>query len=128
MFWYKKAAEAGQVNAQNNLGFLYQNGIGVPQDFAKAVELYQKAARQGNAAAQNNLGMMYEQGTGVPEDLVLAYAWLNLAAAQNENGAAETRDGLKLTGDQIKEAQRLSSNWSKGDILRREQKKGTPRR
>jgi hypothetical protein len=35
--WYLKAAESGDARAQNNLGWMYQHGQGVPTDFAKAV-------------------------------------------------------------------------------------------
>jgi hypothetical protein len=34
--WYRNAAEQGDVRAQYNIGYLYRNGKGVPQDFAKA--------------------------------------------------------------------------------------------
>ena len=49
-------AEAGNANAQSNLGRIYEAGDGVPKDAVKAVEWYQKAAVQGNAVAQSNLG------------------------------------------------------------------------
>jgi uncharacterized protein len=32
MSWYKKAADQGDAPAQFNLGFMYSNGLGVPQD------------------------------------------------------------------------------------------------
>ncbi len=35
--WYHKAAEQGQVDAQSNLGAMYDNGKGVPQDDRQAV-------------------------------------------------------------------------------------------
>jgi TPR repeat protein len=38
----------GKPQAMNNLGFLYQNGWGVAQDYAKAREWYQKAADKGD--------------------------------------------------------------------------------
>ena len=37
-------AEGGNAKAQGMLGACYENGIGVPQNYAKAVEWYQKAA------------------------------------------------------------------------------------
>ena len=52
---YQKAADQGNAAAQNNLGYLYENGDGVPTDFAKAEQLYQKAADRGNQAAVANL-------------------------------------------------------------------------
>ena len=30
--WFRKAAEQGDASAQNDLGVMYQNGRGVPQD------------------------------------------------------------------------------------------------
>ena len=49
---YQKAADQGNAKAQMNLGWLYENGQGVPKDLGKAAELYQKAADQGDAPAQ----------------------------------------------------------------------------
>jgi uncharacterized protein len=36
---------------------MYHNGLGVPQDYHKAMEFYLKSANQGNADAQNNIGI-----------------------------------------------------------------------
>ena len=49
----------GHADAQYNLGAMYANGEGVPQDSVKAVEWWQKAATQGHADAQYNLGRSY---------------------------------------------------------------------
>lgn len=37
------------AEAQFNLGIMYHNGLGVPQDYAQAVAWYRKAAAQGFA-------------------------------------------------------------------------------
>ena len=42
--WFKKAAEAGHLPAWERLGFLHENGLGVPKDLEKAAASYQKAA------------------------------------------------------------------------------------
>ena len=52
---YKKSAHQGCADAQNNLGDCYYSGIGVDQDYEKAVKWYQKAAEHGHTAAQNKL-------------------------------------------------------------------------
>ena len=78
----KKAAEQGHVGAQNNLGVMYANGDGVPEDDTKAVRWYRQAAEQGLALAQNNLGVMYSRGEGVPEDDTKAVRWTRQAAEQ----------------------------------------------
>ena len=48
---YRKAAEQGDAAAQNNLGFMYINGEGVPQDYQEALKWYSLAAEQGHADA-----------------------------------------------------------------------------
>ena len=80
--WFQKAADQGNADAQINLGFCYQEGQGVPQNYDKAVKWYQKAADQGNAGAQNNLGFCYQEGQGVPQDYDEAVKWYLKAADQ----------------------------------------------
>ena len=68
--------------AQNNLGFMYNNGQGVKQDYNEAVEWFRKAAAQGLAGAQFNLGAMYSAGRGVKQDFTESVEWYRKAAAQ----------------------------------------------
>ena len=79
---FRAKANAGDANAQHNLGYAYDIGKGVPQDYAQAVSWYRKAADQGYAAAQNNLGKAYANGQGVPQDYAQAVSWLRKAADQ----------------------------------------------
>ncbi|KAF9549957.1 hypothetical protein EC957_002017 [Mortierella hygrophila] len=79
---YLKAANQGCIEAQFNVGVLYDEGNGVPQDFAKAMEWYRMAADQGDARAQCNIGAMYREGSGVPQDFSKAMEWFRLAADQ----------------------------------------------
>jgi tetratricopeptide (TPR) repeat protein len=61
---YVKAAEHfnkvadHSIDAQYNLGLLYYNGWGVPQDYAKAAEWFRKAAEQGHDEAKDYLAKM----------------------------------------------------------------------
>ncbi|MDG1372525.1 MAG: SEL1-like repeat protein [Paracoccaceae bacterium] len=41
------AADKGHANAQHNLGYSYDVGQGVPQDYSEAVKWYRLAAEQG---------------------------------------------------------------------------------
>ncbi len=45
---------------------MYDEGLGVTQDYAEAMKWYRKAAEQGHAGAQHNLGFMYTEGQGIP--------------------------------------------------------------
>jgi len=96
------AAEAGDADAQNNVGEIYERGLGGTPNFEAAVIWYQKAADQGYARALFNLGTLYEQGEGVPKDRLKALnlyrkAWglpednvMYASAAQRENEQLRT--------------------------------------
>ena len=62
--WYRKLAEQGYAQGQCNLGFMYDNGKGVPQNHEEAVKWYRKAAEQGYAHAQRKLESMCNNSRG----------------------------------------------------------------
>ncbi len=102
------------AGSQNNLGFMYNNGEGVPQNYAEAAKWYRRAAEQGQAEAQASLGAAYAMGSGVLQDYLLAHMWFNLAAGQGHAGALKARIAIEeayLTPAQIAEAQRLAREW-----------------
>lgn len=43
--------------------------FGVPEDRAKAAQLFLKAAQMGDVQSMDNIGVLYYQGKGVPEVL-----------------------------------------------------------
>jgi|GEM_PF-2769696 len=98
-FWYEKAAKQGNVTAQNNLGTLYANGVGVPKNPRKAAYWYKKAADQGNATAQNNLGIQYQEGQGVARNARVAADWFSKAANQGNAQAQYNLSVLYAHGD-----------------------------
>ncbi len=96
--WFYRAAEQGYADAQFNLGLMYANGEGVPQDMEQAAELFKKAAEQGHVDAQNNLGAMYFTGEGVARDEKKAIEWFEKAAAQGNQEARDNLDAIKASG------------------------------
>ena len=70
-------------DAQVNLGVMYANGQGVPQDYAEAVKWWRKAAEQNHESSQVCLGLCYADGKGVEKDFVEAVKWYREAAEQN---------------------------------------------
>lgn len=96
--WFYRAAEQGYADAQFNLGLMYANGEGVPQDMEQAAELFKKAAEQGHVDAQNNLGAMYFTGEGVARDERKAIEWFEKAAAQGNQEARDNLDAIKASG------------------------------
>lgn len=104
--WWKKLADQGDVKSQVALAGLYYQGAGLERDFEKAVRLWREAAQQGSIEAQRNLGLMYGKGRGVVQDDVQAFAWLSVAAIQDDEVAAKSRDYAQsqLNAEQRKKA------------------------
>jgi uncharacterized protein len=80
----KGDVDAGDPECQVLVGYLFQQGLGVPANATEAIRLFRLAAKRGLATAQCNLGFAYEQGLGVTRDDVAAVRWYQLAAAQGD--------------------------------------------
>ncbi len=117
MRWYRKAAEQGDADAQNNLGLMYENGLGVLQNYAEAVRWFRKAADRGHIYVWFNLGRMYAEGLGVPQDYVQAHMWFNLIAlrssGEDHDDAVKARNFVEghMTPVEIGEAEKLAREW-----------------
>ena len=112
-------AKLGDVRAQAQLGWMYEMGRGVPQNYYEAAKWYYAAAVQGHGWAQFELGLLYNKGRGVPRDYVLSYMWLNLSASQaggeDQDFKARIRDSVaaKMTAGQVAESQQMARAWYK---------------
>jgi len=111
-------ARRGNVRAFALLGFLYERGLGEPQAYPAAADLYALGAARGDPFAQAMLGLMYDKGHGLPQDFVLAYKWLNLATAhaygRQRDVFMRLRDAVasKMSPNEIAEGQRLALYWA----------------
>ena len=75
-YWYRAAANQGQMFAQFNLAVMLEKGQGGAKDIKEAIVWYTKAANQGDGPAMYNLGNLYIR-TG---DKKSARRWLKKAA------------------------------------------------
>lgn len=62
------AAVQGEPNSQLLMGFLYELGYGVPQNFGKAAAWYSRAVQSGSESGLRRLGILTFFGQGVPKD------------------------------------------------------------
>jgi TPR repeat protein len=79
----EEGAARGEPSAHTLLGQIYEQGLGVPQDYAKAADWYMKGAVLGDAHSQFCLGMMLVEGRGVTKNKKRAAEFFELAAAKN---------------------------------------------
>lgn len=100
--WFRQASERGHVKATNALGFMYEEGRGVPQDFEEAGRLYLQAMRKGNADSMVNRGLMYDKGRGVAASKMQAYVHFSLGAAYADDPALRG-EAVKLRDEVAKQ-------------------------
>ena len=76
VYWYNRAAERGEEDAQYNLGFMYILGQGTVQDTAKGLSWLRTSAEQGHTGAMRLLADLYRNAYhGVPRNAEEADHW-----------------------------------------------------
>ncbi len=110
-------ASKGDITALYNLGNRYEFGIGVAQNYQKAMEYFTKAANKGHAEAAFCLGYFYEYGRIGSPDLEKAEIWYKKAANQGHEAAIKTLKRLiPNTDNKTNSLEHIVNLASKGDI------------
>ena len=104
--WYRKAAEAGDAEAELMLGLCYASGIGVPKSIESEAFWLRRSSDHGNHDAQFYLGILFDAAEMEDESLE---QWLK--AAKGGNIAAQTMAGFVLLESQSWEKQRDGVAW-----------------
>jgi len=108
---WQGAADLGDADAANGLGWLYDKGLGVDANPLRAAEWYRRAAQRDHAAAQLNLGNLYDDGRGVPKDYAIAAEWFRKAA---EKGIPEAENNL---GTMYRDGQGVAHDEARAAVL-----------
>lgn len=125
LFWYEKAASQGHAQATNSAAYLYDTGLGTPQDRHKGFELYSRAADLGWAEAMWNIANMYGAGQLGKVDERMACVWI--VRASRFSGAREKRLSVhlanilpklerSLTPDDLASCREQGNTWSPASI------------
>jgi hypothetical protein len=109
----RQSAEQGDPDAEWQLGILYHDGDGIPQNDTLAMQWFERAAEQGYVPAQATLGAYYWAGRGVPPDRSKAYFWSLLALAQGDKDSKSRLEGLsaEMTQAQVADARQQAEAW-----------------
>ncbi len=81
----KRAAEGGSLPAQDDLGFLYVNGVGTKPDYLEGMKWFRKAAEQGFENAARNV-RKYESADGMFWGAATIFSW------NKRNGITDSAD------------------------------------
>jgi localization factor PodJL len=77
---FERAARAGLVPAQQRLAAMYEQGVGVDRDLARAIGWYERAAEGGNLKAMHHLATLLAAGAQGQPDYTGAFRWYTEAA------------------------------------------------
>jgi TPR repeat protein len=108
---FREAAEKGYAGSQYRLGYCYETGRGVVQNFSTANEWYEKAANQGFVDAQYKLGHSYRVGRGTAIDLATAIEWYKKAAGNGDGEAMQNVGWMYATGQGVKANAEQAYAW-----------------
>jgi TPR repeat protein len=89
--YYLDAADRGHAGAMNDLGGVFEYGLGVRKNLTTALLWYERAAELGHAGAMIHLGQLNEKGLDIPRDFAKAMHWYEQAA---DLGNAEAMNNL----------------------------------
>lgn len=82
-----KACELGYAPSCDKIAIAYDKGLGVQQDYFKAVYYYKKACKSAVRTSCANLGVKYYNGQGVRQDYIKAKHYFEDACSENEISA-----------------------------------------
>ena len=109
--WFEAAALAGNGYAEERLGDLYAQGIGVPPNARLAADWREKAANRGIVAAQVKLGKMYLEGQGLARDSAKAHYWIQRAAIEGNAEAQFLLGQMYHAGTALEANPALAHSW-----------------
>lgn len=120
MAYYRKAAEAGYVPAQNRLAYLLDKS----EENEEAFSWYQKAAATGDAEAEHGLARMYASGDGIKKNNSEALRLFTSSANKNykpairvmaaayEEGELGLRIDYETARKWLSKGVQLNDHWS----------------
>ncbi len=111
--WLERAADAGHVDAEAELGDAYRSGYGgaVRPDGDKALSWLRTASLHGHDGAKYTIGRMYERGDLVRRDYEEASNWYRRAAERGLAHAQQALGKLYLKGRGVRKDNVQAAVW-----------------
>ena len=109
--YYLDAADRGHAGAMNDLGGVFEYGVGVPKNLATALVWYEKAAGFGHAGAMTHMGRLSEDGLEIPQDFANARHWYEKAAALGNAASMNNLANLYRYGRGVDLNLPAAANW-----------------
>ena len=112
-YWYEKAANSGNAEAANLVGYMYQAGVGVPANPERAVRWFELSAASGCSNALINLGVMHMVGLGVTKDTARAAEYFRRGLGHGNGTGAAYLGTMAYFGIGMKPDNNAAEAWFK---------------
>ncbi len=107
----REAADAGNVSAMLNLGYMYETGRYLPKDYSLAFRWFSLAADKGDAEGELQTGGCYHYGLGTTQDFSLAAKYYRYAAEQTNYVAMKSLGYLLMNGYGVEKDNEQAKKW-----------------
>ena len=104
-------AKEGDIDAQNYLAMMYDDGLGVEENKEEAAQWYRLSAEAGDAESQLVLGFIYMNGRGVERDYAEAVNWFRLAAEAGNARAQNNLGNMYWDGEGVERDYEEAAKW-----------------
>lgn len=109
--YHRMAALKGNTSSAYKLAEMYENGIGVNQDYKAALRWYQAAADGGDKHGEFRVGYFYQKGLAVPQDMLAARYWYERSARQDNEWAFHMLAFMFADGDGVEKDVSLARRY-----------------
>lgn len=116
--WMRKSAEEGNVDAQKDLGFLYEMGEGTPINYEKAIYWYKQAADNGDIGVNGGVSATAKAAIGAVyayklNDYSKGFPWFLQAAKEGNDFAQEAVWGCYVYGRGVRQNRSEAEKWKR---------------
>lgn len=108
---FQRLALEGNSDAENELGAIYEQGIGLEKNYELAYKWYKASAEHSNPKGLYNLGSMYANGRFVSMDYSKAIKLFEKSAEQGEPEGQNWLGGMYLRGDGVLKNENIAFEW-----------------
>ena len=115
--YLRQAADAGDPEAQVNLGYLYARGHGTMVNQEEALRLYELSAKAGSSEGMNAIGFKYLHASGVSKDSVRAVYWFCGAVRRGNPRAMNNLAIMLVSGESPFDEEEARSLWQQAAAL-----------
>lgn len=111
LLYCQKGCDGGNALSCVNLGFLYNNGVGLEKDYQKAYEYYKMGCDMKSGIGCSDVGYLYQNGYGVKKDYSKASKYYKIGCDMKSGLGCLNLGFLHAKGKGVKKSRKLALKY-----------------